>query len=481
MKTNFKLLFPSLLVLVLFNACNETFEEQVLLEESQSNEIITVQGEFDEFNELKNLYDKVVVEEIKKNTTDKKGDYNFQIDSTNVIKKSFENDDYYTFSVIRENDIWPNFENLVISNKDEQEPEAYLFVYIPDEAYLERFQENPNTAFSGSIEAKPLDYEKLMSSAGGCINYTTEICNYGGHTDNGLGEGVAGPGCQDTYIVNNTVCFISPNPFDGVGGGGGSSDGGSGGGGGSSNDSDLPLADSDVITKVVVTHEQLHQLNSDLGFVYASPEAYWVRSSANKDKVSQLINFVEANKVNGQIPLEVKSISSNIVTAFINGQVVGFEQDYKGRMSSSERAIFDSMSRFKQLAYLVNAQKATWASEDLYPHSSYNGKGDAFRHAYFNGLNAILLGPILAEDLATAHEDKPAPPNYPNYFKEVQMDLFNNQVGRDKMNWLVDGYDSLTESILEALTNGELRYLSNLQGNGASGRATNQSQLIPTN
>ena len=112
MKTNFKLLFPSLLVLVLFNACNETFEEQVLLEESQSNEIITVQGEFDEFNELKNLYDKVVVEEIKKNTTDKKGDYNFQIDSTNVIKKSFENDDYYTFSVIREDDIWPNFEKL---------------------------------------------------------------------------------------------------------------------------------------------------------------------------------------------------------------------------------------------------------------------------------------------------------------------------------------------------------------------------------
>lgn len=92
-----------------------------------------------------------------------------------------------------------------------------------------------------------------------------------------------------------------------------------------------------------------------------------------------------------------------------------------------------------------------------------------------------MSGPILAEDLATAHEDKPAPPNYPNYFKEVQMDLFNNQVGRDKMNWLVDGYDSLTESILEALTNGELRYLSNLQGNGASGRATNQSQLIPTN
>src|SRR5690606_7425964 len=76
-----------------------------------------------------------------------------------------------------------------------------------------------------------------------------------------------------------------------------------------------------------------------------------------------------------------------------------FEQDYKGRMSVSERAIYDSMSRFKQVGYLLNAQKATWESEDLYPNSQYNGKGDAFRHAYFNGLNAILLGPTLAEDL----------------------------------------------------------------------------------
>ncbi|WP_318308921.1 hypothetical protein [Flagellimonas crocea] len=310
MKTNFKLLLTSLFVLLIFNACNKTFEEQLLLEESQLNEIITVKGQFDEFHELKKLYDDVVVKEIKKNTADKKGEYNFQIDSTNVIKKSFENDNYYTFSVIREDDIWPNFENLVISNKDGQDPEAYLFVYIPDEAYLESFKENPNTAFSGSIEAKPLDYEKLMASAGGCINYTTEICNYGGHTDNGLGEGVAGPGCQDTYIVNNTVCFISPNPFDGVGGGGGSSDGGSGGGGGSSNDSDLPLADSDVITKIVVTHEQLHQLNSDLGFVYASPEAYWVRDSKNKYEVSRVIEFVEANKINGIVSKNVKDFSA---------------------------------------------------------------------------------------------------------------------------------------------------------------------------
>ncbi len=478
MKTNFRSLTASFLLLLTIYGCNETFEEQIVLEESQSHGITTVKAQFDEFPELGELYRKTVTEQTRLSTVGQKNSYDFQIDSTNVVKKSFENDDYYTFGLIGENDFWPYFENLVIANKEGQGPEAYLFRYSPDDSYMERFQEDPQASFSGTIEAEPLDYERLMSSAGGCITYTTEMCNYGGHTNNGLGEGVAGPGCQDTYIVSNTVCFIAPNPFDGGGGGSGGS-GNGGGGGGSSNDSDLPLADSDVITKVLVTHEQLHQLNSDLGFTYASPQAYWVRDPANKAVASQLINFLEANKVNGQIPTEVKSIGGSIVMAFIDGEVVGFEQDYKGRMSTSERAIFDSMSRFKQLGYLLNAQKATWKAEELYPNSLYNGKGDAFRHAYWNGLNVILLGNTLATNLTTAHEDKPA--MYAYSYKEKQMDLFNNAVGRTKRNWLSDGFGSLTESIQNAMANGELRYLSHLQGGGASGPATNRSQLTPTN
>lgn len=60
------------------------------------------------------------------------------------------------------------------------------------------------------------------------------------------------------------------------------------------------------------------------------------------------------------------------------------------------------------------------------------------------------------------------------------MDLFNNKVGRDRYNWLWNGYDSLTKSISEAITNGDLRYLTNLSG-GSSGKATANSILTPTN
>ncbi len=91
--------------------------------------------------------------------------------------------------------------------------------------------------------------------------------------------------------------------------------------------------------------------------------------------------------------------------------LLAFENDYKTRMSSSETQIFENMTRVQQLSYLANAQFATWKSEDLFPNSLYNGKGDAFRHALWNALNAIDLGYSLAESLTTAHEQKPA--SYP--------------------------------------------------------------------
>ncbi|MDP2542893.1 hypothetical protein CSC81_04475 [Tenacibaculum discolor] len=211
----------------------------------------------------------------------------------------------------------------------------------------------------------------------------------------------------------------------------------------------------------------------------------------NKTAANKLIKFIDNNKVNNKVTDKAKNFAVEAIISLMNNyikldinkliEVLKFEQDYKNRMSSSEKVIFESISRNNQLGYLFNAQKAIWKAEELFPNSLYNGKGDAFRHAYFNGLNAILLGNTLAESLATAHEDRTAPVGYSNYYKEKQMDLFNNQIGRDRKNWLFDGYSSLTKSILDALKTGKLRYLSNLKGGAASGRATNLSKLTPTN
>lgn len=172
--------------------------------------------------------------------------------------------------------------------------------------------------------------------------------------------------------------------------------------------------------------------------------------------------------------LDIDNLTNEDIESFFN-----FNKDYKNRMSVSERVIFNNMSKIKQMGYLFNAQKATWRAKDLYPNSLTNGKGDAFRHAFFNGLNAILLGVTLAESLATAHEDKPA--DYLYFNKETEMDLFNNLIGRKKRNWFQDGFNSLDESIISAMGYGQLRYLSNLEGGGSSGRATNLSSLTLSN
>ncbi len=191
--------------------------------------------------------------------------------------------------------------------------------------------------------------------------------------------------------------------------------------------------------------------------------------------VNEVFNFIKSQNFSEHS----KNVSKEIIVAVTENSLVSFEQEYRGRMSKSELVIFDSMSNFKQKGYLYNAQLATWEAESLYPNSLYNGRGDAFRHAFFNGLNGNLLGDVLAERLSTAHEDRPA--SYPNSFKEVEMDLFNNKIGLSRKNFFSDGFLGLSESIIDALESGDLRYLSNLQNGMLSGRATNQSLLIPTN
>ena len=223
--------------------------------------------------------------------------------------------------------------------------------------------------------------------------------------------------------------------------------------------------------------------------LYAQSRSNFYYLSSNHELTESIFYFLEKNNKNyldyagaknfanefiSLSALNLNNLTNEEIESFFN-----FNQDYKNRMSPSERVIFDSMSNFEQISYLFNAQKATWAAEDLFPNSLRNGKGDAFRHAYWNALNVILLGDTLATSLATAHEDKPS--SYSFDFKEKQMDLFNNAVGRSKSNWLSDGYNSLTESILFAITNGELRYLSNILGGASSGRATSSSNLTPTN
>jgi hypothetical protein len=112
-------------------------------------------------------------------------------------------------------------------------------------------------------------------------------------------------------------------------------------------------------------------------------------------------------------------------------EILEFELDYKNQMSDEEISIFESMTREQQLKYLWNAYNAKTLAKKLFPNSLFNGKGDAFRHAYFSALNSESLGVELAKRLGDAHENIPAP-----NLLEREMDLRNNQIGRDLFRYL---------------------------------------------
>jgi uncharacterized protein DUF6973 len=158
-----------------------------------------------------------------------------------------------------------------------------------------------------------------------------------------------------------------------------------------------------------------------------------------------------------------------------NAVIQNFEQDYRTKMSDDELSLFDNLSRVEQIKYLWSAKEAWDKTDELYftPCEKYNGKGDAFRHAYWNALSTQRLGVALTNQLTTRHENRPS--LYPYNRKENEMDLFNNQIGR---NIGSQSLNSIIQDIQTALNNGELRYISNQASNC---RATYSSQLIPTN
>src|SRR5690606_32975785 len=85
-----------------------------------------------------------------------------------------------------------------------------------------------------------------------------------------------------------------------------------------------------------------------------------------------------------------------------------------------------------------------------------NDKSDAFRHAYFNALNAMKLGAYFAELFSTAHESETPV----NLILEKEMDLFNNNIGhKAQIDFPNRTNVELAEGIYQKLLGGELRYL----------------------
>lgn len=199
---------------------------------------------------------------------------------------------------------------------------------------------------------------------------------------------------------------------------------------------------------------------------------YWLSQNNNLNGanfVKWAVDFFIDNSTNGVSYITWTEFNNFIMT----------EQDYRDEMSISEKQIFDNLTYAQQMNYLMSAYQALTASQNIYGTKNctlLNGKGDAFRHTYWNALCRRRLGLNITNQLTTAHEDKPLAYLYQN--KEKEMDLFNNSIG---MNLLYNQWATIytiQEDINTKLNAGNLRYISNLDVNC---QATNNSALIPTN
>lgn len=142
-------------------------------------------------------------------------------------------------------------------------------------------------------------------------------------------------------------------------------------------------------------------------------------------------------------------------------EILLFEYEYRKLMTTEEIQIFESMSRSDQLKYLWNAKMALDKARELYPTSTKNGRGDAFRHAYFSALNAKELGLDLAKRLGDAHENHPFHTAF-----ERDMDLHNNQIGRNLFVWFQQNglagqhfREGIVVKLIQMINDGQLKYL----------------------
>jgi len=390
------------------------------------------------------------------------------IDSTGITQISDGNVTSFTLHVNTLDDELYAYSNLVIKIYNGQ-TEEFIYHYNPTADWQSAFDMGEILPYEGEFYIADTSGETVdpaLSSASGRMGGS-------GNCPISLWVPCYGPSCPCTNGEGMTYWLPAPCPT------GGASQGGNPGYGGPLNPGGFPPTDPNPGGGGGSNNTDFDYFLMDLN----NDQRGWL--TANPVIMAQIYNYLGNNDysddaVNFAIEWLNELMNGNNEYS-LNQVFIYFQNDYRSQMSDEELQIFDTLSPQSQFKYLRNAYYASRKAEDLYPASLYNGKGDAFRHAYFNAKNVISIGIYYAQALATAHENRP--PNYQYEYKEVEMDLFNNQAGRT-IGQIVESdpdYFNMLQMVINYLNNGNLRYLSNLLGGGSSGQATGQSNLIPTN
>lgn len=149
-----------------------------------------------------------------------------------------------------------------------------------------------------------------------------------------------------------------------------------------------------------------------------------------------------------------------------------------------EELVYAALNPVDALQVRNNSLKAFQAAQNSGLPNPRDGLQDAFRHAYWNALNARDIGADNATPFATIHETgmtNPAnDPSSPEYDPvAIEMDLFNNDIGRKIGAFNPDATDEeLAALVMQALANGELKVITNI--GAANTNKTLEASTHPT-
>lgn len=161
---------------------------------------------------------------------------------------------------------------------------------------------------------------------------------------------------------------------------------------------------------------------------------------AAADKHSQVIDTQFSDETFKEFSQEIINMKENGFTE----QQIEELLNQKSKEKSSIGDIWNSLTnsekklviRYPVAALKVNSARniALEQTEEKFGYNGLGDRSDAFRHGIWNAEMTILIGKEKAELFATAHEDKEVNGVESDGFLKIEhknMDLYNNEVGRD--------------------------------------------------
>lgn len=162
------------------------------------------------------------------------------------------------------------------------------------------------------------------------------------------------------------------------------------------------------------------------------------------------------------VNLKEEGVSKAEILSKINDTSAYSLYDTWGKLTDSEKALCVTYPK-EALAIQGNSTEASSSTAEIYGANGNGDTSDAYRHGYWNALNARDVGEVIAEAFATAHEDVSNEElnsihNGFHGWEHRSMDLHNNEVGRSVVNWN-DWYTSdetMSSRILEQIEKGNM-------------------------